>query len=192
MRGAGEGSAAPGGILTTWLIRALPPRRRAPWPSAECRVECPPGPPPRGSAGRAVLLAPGFLVPAPHGHSLRTELRVVTSAAASRVATRTAVALCSRLSRDALMISFMVISARWFFLPSDRSETAAIPRVPNVRRRHARVLFHKIVRVKPVLRGRCLRMRSPTDRRDLRPEMLRPWPSYDSATKRKDLLHSAG
>lgn len=38
-----------GGALTTWLI-------------------CPP---PRGGAPRS-LLAPGFLVPAPHGHSLRT------------------------------------------------------------------------------------------------------------------------
>lgn len=59
-------SAAQGGILTTWLIRPL----RAP---------------PAGRDGRAVL-APGFLVPAPHGHSLRTGLRVVPLPVALRPA----------------------------------------------------------------------------------------------------------
>lgn len=112
----GRGQLGPGGH-TYYVINPRPPPA-PPRLLAECGVSCrvSPGPPSRGSAGRAVLLAPGFLVPAPHGHSLRTELRVVTSAAAraaaSRVATRAAVALRSRLYRDALVISFMLISAR--------------------------------------------------------------------------------
>lgn len=68
-------AARPGGY-TYYVINPRPPSLA--WVA-------PPGPPRVGRAGRAVL-APGFLVPAPHGHSLRTGLRVVPPPVALRPA----------------------------------------------------------------------------------------------------------
>lgn len=101
MRGVEAGGAAPGGILTTWLIRAPRPAR-----------ESLPRPPSRGSS-RARRTRTGF--PRPRASRPLTTHGAPRSAAASRAATRADVALYSCLvCDDDLMISFMLISARWF------------------------------------------------------------------------------
>lgn len=99
---AGRAGRRQGAILTTWLIRAPPHRSGGP------------------RTGRSVL-APGFLVPAPHGHSLRTGLRVVPPSVALRPAqTSHFISVTSRY--DIIHANLRPL----IFLPSDRSETGAL------------------------------------------------------------------
>lgn len=141
-------------------------------------INPPPPRPPADRDGRAVL-APGFLVPAPHGHSLRTGLRVVPLPVALRPAptSHSARAPLLATTHDIIHANLRPL----IFLPSDPPavKPAPIPRVPNVRGRHTGVLFHRnpsLGNQFGVADGAAPRMR-PADGDsccDSRPAMLRP------------------
>lgn len=133
MCGGARGAARGGRGHTYYVINPRPrpalPRRGAP-PPARAPLPAPRGP----RAGRAVL-APGFLVPAPHGHSLRTGSAGRSAAAAARRRQSRCDPRHSRTSLAPPPRSCDIIHANLrplIFLPSDRSETAAISRVLNV------------------------------------------------------------
>lgn len=172
--------AAQGGILTTWLI--LPPAREAG----------------AVAGGRARRTRAGF--PRPRASRPLTTHGASRSAAASRAATRAAVALRPRAltswCRDIIHANLRLS----IFLPND--PTAVKPARDTASAECSwtshRVLFHRNPSVPNQFGvlddGAFLRMRPPVGKRcfDPRPAMLRPWPSHYSATKRKDLfVHSA-
>lgn len=188
--GAGGRSAAQRGILTTWLI--LSPREPPPLRAVSCGGPPPPGAPRSRTRG-------GF--PRPRASRPLTTHGAPHSAAASRAATRAAVALILHTvpCPHRPVISFMLISARWF---SCRVTAVKTSRVIVSAEWTARcwwtfpltVKHTKPVRTVEILYGAFSWMRFPTGEYccDLRPEMLRPWPSCDSDTKRKICLIDCG
>lgn len=85
--------------------------------------------PPAGGAARrgpqpGAPYSPGFLVPAPHGHSLRTGLRVVPPPVAPRPASTPHSVCASSVATSTHDIIHANLRSL-IFLPSDRSETVA-------------------------------------------------------------------
>lgn len=115
----GSGGSAGPERHTYYVINPCRGGRRG---AGRARVARSPPPPAWAAAGRAVLA--GF--PRPRASRPLTTHGAPRSAAASRTATRVDFAPpCIALCRNRPVMSFMLISARWIFLQSDRSVKVA-------------------------------------------------------------------